>query len=113
MPITTISWLSSSIPADALPRPDHSAQLTPMSASDSDDRSISASATAAPSALAARDRPMDFSVSRVATFGAAARQPRRSRCGNEQRAFDLDEMHVGRDLSMPASAMAARTPAAT
>ena len=32
--------------------------------------------------------------------------------GNEQRAFHLDEMDVGR-ISIPASAMAARTPAAT
>ena len=73
MPITTISWLSNSIPADALPRPDHSVQLAPMSASDSDDRSISPSATAAPRALAARESPIDFKVSRVATTA-----PRRS-----------------------------------
>ncbi len=65
--MTTISWLSSSIPAEALARPDHNDQLAPMSASDNAFRSSSPSATAAPSALAARDRPIDLSVSRVAT----------------------------------------------
>src|SRR6266851_9340168 len=60
IPITTISWLMSSMPAEALARPDHSDQLAPMSGSDSAARSISRSAVATPSALAARDKPIDL-----------------------------------------------------
>src|SRR5260370_203754 len=74
MPSTTISWLSNSMPAEALARPDHSDQLAPMSVSDSAARSISPSATAAPSPLAARDRPIDLRWARGATV--TPRRPR-------------------------------------
>ena len=58
-------------------------------------RDTSPSATATPSALAARDRPIDFSVSRVAVVCAAPLR-RGDALGGQQRAFDLHEMHVGR-----------------
>ena len=59
-------------------------------------RAISPSATATPSALAARDRPMDLSVSWVAR-SVPAHGASRTLLRGEQRAFDLHEMHVGRD----------------
>ena len=58
-------------------------------------RAISPSATATPSALAARDSPIDFSVSVVATTGAARLRLADALRG-EQRALDLHEMHIGR-----------------
>ena len=73
--------------------------------------SISPSATATPSALAARDRPIDFKVSRVATV-AAARIDFGETLRRQQRALDLDEVNVI-GSAMPASSIAARTPAAT
>ena len=66
MPSTTISCPSSSIPAELLVRPDHNSQRVPLSASRNVGRSISPSTTAAPRVLAARDSPIDLSVSVVA-----------------------------------------------
>src|SRR5947209_18481766 len=73
MPSTMISCPRSSIPAELLARPDHRSQRVAMSASLSSALLISPSATAAPKALAAREKPMDLSVS-----GATTAAPRRA-----------------------------------
>ena len=66
-----------------------------MSASRNVARSISPSATAAPSALAARDSPIDLSVSVVAMTAPRAGGFADALRG-QQRALELNEMHVGR-----------------
>ncbi len=66
MPSTTTSCPISSMPLEQLARPDHSERSLPMAASVTASGAISPSASPIPSALAPRDRPMDFSVSEVA-----------------------------------------------
>ena len=83
------------MPAEALARPDHSAQLAPMSASDSDGRSISPSATRrAERAGGAREAHRLQGVARGHRGTPAVRLG--DPLGDEQRAFHLNEVHVGR-----------------
>ena len=99
------------MPAELLVRPDHSFQLVPISASRNAARSISPSATAAPSVLAARDRPIDLSVSVVAVV-APRRHASPTRCAVSSGHLICTKC-TSAMFAMPASCMAARTPSAT
>ncbi|WP_246686435.1 hypothetical protein [Methylobacterium sp. WL30] len=108
-PSTTISWPISSIPAEAEARDEASEKSRPIAASSS--APTSPSAAAMPREAAARERPMDFSVSAVAQ---SASRPRASAIRSEVRSGHFTWTKcTSSGSTIPAARIAARTPSAT
>jgi len=99
------------MPAEQLARPDHRRRSLPTAASASVSRAISPSATPTPSALAPRDRPMDFRVLRTATV--APRAPASAMRAAVSSGHLTWTKCTSPGSPSPASRIASRTPAAT